>query len=554
MRLQKTTVANYNATVRRAATLLTILILAACARETPAPPPPAPATVAPEPVADGGRLARRLEARVQTLNYVLQTTEDERQVLALLYDPLIALDINLQPVPATVARWEILDEGKTFLLHLDPKATFSDGKPVRASDVIFTIGRILDEESVVFGASFADLDREATKAIDDKTVRVVFKEARPGRIHAFAIAPMPEHVYGVGDFAKNTQAIGNGPYVLRRRNRDGSLLLERRDDYWRDKPKISSVLFRPISDGAVAWRAMQRGDVDVMRVDNDLWARVREDAAVNAQVVFHDVWQLAYNAVVWNLEQPALTDVRIRRALAMSFDRETMIRTLHHGQARPVSGPFTPDQWAANPSVEPIAFNPEAAAALFASAGWTDGDGDGIREREGKPFELELLIVAGSRTSLAQAQVYQETLRGVGVTLDIVPLDESAFYDRVMKRNFEAAFLSWVNDIDPDPYALFHSSQSPPEGWNVAGYDNEEADQLMDEARRELDPARRSDLLHNLHEILARDQPYLWTVQVAEKWAVNRRVQNVHVAKALGLFLWQPDSRAWWLKSEPSAP
>ena len=82
---------------------------------------------------------------------------------------------------------------------------------------------------------------------------------------------------------------------------------------------------------------------------------------------------------------------------------------------------------------------------------------------------------------------------------------------------------------------------------NVTGYANAEADQLMDEAVRELDPARRIDLYHQLHDVLARDQPYLWTVQVAAKWAVNRRVKNVQVAKNYGLFHWYPGSHAWWI-------
>jgi peptide/nickel transport system substrate-binding protein len=82
----------------------------------------------------------------------------------------------------------------------------------------------------------------------------------------------------------------------------------------------------------------------------------------------------------------------------------------------------------------------------------------------------------------------------------------------------------------------------------VVGYRNEEADQLMEEARSELDPARRLDLFHQLHEVLARDQPYLWIMQVAEKWAVNKRVKNVEVARGLGLYHWYPGPHAWWVK------
>jgi peptide/nickel transport system substrate-binding protein len=243
-----------------------------------------------------------------------------------------------------------------------------------------------------------------------------------------------------------------------------------------------------------------------------------------------------------------LQDARVRRALAMSFDRQTVIDQLYHGQARAVSGPFTPDQRENNPEAAPIEFNPTAAAALLASAGWTDSNADGVLDREGKAFELTLLIISGNTVSRDQAQVFQNALARIGVKLEIKALDEAAFFDLVLQRNYQSAFVSWVNEPDPDPSDLFHSKQLAPNGMNVTGYANEEADSLMDEAAAELDPATRVSLYHHLHDLLARDQPYLWTVQVAEKWAVNRRVQNVQVAKGFGLFHWYPDSRAWWLK------
>jgi peptide/nickel transport system substrate-binding protein len=536
----------YNSRVFRVLVSIALVLLVSCSRETPQPPS-APTAVKRERI-DGGRLVRRLETDVRTLNYLLQTTEDERQVLALLYDPLIEVDQNLSPVPGIAAKWEVLDGGKAYVFHLDPRATFSDGQPVRAGDVVFTLTKILDADSLQFESYFADLDREQTKALDERTVRIAFKEARAGRLLSFNIGVMPEHVYGKEDFAKTTKVVGSGPYVLKQRLRDRSILLERRADYWRGAPSIASILFRPIKDDAVAWNAIRKGDVDVTRVNNDTWARVKNDPAVTNAVAFHDVYKLAWSGIAWNLSDPLLADIRVRRALAMAFDVRTVIDELYHGQARPVTGPFTPDSWASNPEIPAIEFNPSAATALLGSAGWRDTDSDGVLDREGKPFELALLIAAGSDASREHAQVFQESLKRIGVALEITPLDEAAFYDLVFKRNFQAAYLSWVNDPDPDPFGLFHSSQIAPDGMNVGGYSSSEADAIIDEARTELDHARRAYLYHQLHELLARDQPYLWTVQVGEKWAVRQRVRNVHVGRGVGLFLWYPDSRAWFLR------
>jgi peptide/nickel transport system substrate-binding protein len=523
---------------------LTLLLLAGCSREVRQAE--APATASGEP-RDGGRVVRRLESTVSTLNYVLQATEDERQVLSLIYDPLIAFDRELNHVPAIAAKWDVQDRGRTYVLHLDPRATFSDGVPVRATDVVFTLHKILDEESVQFGSWFEGLERENTVAVDDRTVRVVFREARVSQLSAFNIGVMPEHIYAAENFAKTTKVVGSGPYVLKRRERDRSILLERNPNYWREKPHIQEVLFRPVPDDAVAWKALQRGDLDVGRVNNDLWFSVRDEPAVKSKIDFLDIHHFSYNAIVWNLSDPMLDDARVRRALAMSFDRQTVIENLYRGQARPVTGPFTPDQSAANPAIVPIEFNLPAAAALLGSAGWNDADKDGVRERDGKRFQLTLLVPAGNKASAEQSQVFQEALSRIGVALEITPLDNAAFFDRVMKRNFQAAFLAWVNEPEPDPYPLFHSSQTPPNGLNVVGYANKEADALMEQARTETDSAYRTSLRHNLHEILARDQPYLWTVQVGTKWAVNRRIRNVESAKGLGLFHWQPGPTQWWV-------
>jgi peptide/nickel transport system substrate-binding protein len=535
--------------MRRVAFLL-VLLLAACVKETPQPPPAPPKKLA-ATSQDGGRLVRRLEGNVKSLNYLLQETEDERQVLSLMHDPLVDLDQNLAPVPGIATRWEVLDGGKTYVLRLDPRANFSDGTPVRASDVVFTLNKIFDAQSPQFASWFEGLDRAQTKAVDERTVRVVFDEPHAGRVYSFNLGVLPEHVYAKEkNFATTTKLVGTGPYVLKRRERDGGILLERRDDYWREKPAIATVLFRPIPDNAVAWRAMQRGDIDVSRIDNDTWVRVKDDPAVKQQIVFHDVWQLGYNCIVWNVDDPLLADARVRRALAMSFDRQTIIDQLFHGQARAVTGPFTPDQRENNPDATAIDFNPAAASGLLASAGWRDTNADGVLDRDGKKFMLTLLLMSGSAPSLGQGQVFQGALRKIGVQLEIKTLDDAAFYELVLNRKYQAAFLSWINEPDPDPSDLFHSKNLAPNGMNVTGYKNDEADQLMDAAARELDPAARVALYHQLHDVLARDQPYLWAMQVAEKWAVNRRVQNVRVAKGYGLFHWYPDSRAWWLQTK----
>ncbi len=518
-------------------------------REKPAPAPATTATQAVErgPI-PGGRLIRRLESDVNTLNYIMQSTDDERQVLEYLYDPMIGFDANLEPIPGTIAKWEIEDGGKAYVLHVDPRAKFSDGAPVTAEDVIFTLEKIVDENSVQFATWFDNLDRTQTKAIDEKTARIVFKEPRVTQLVSFNIGVLPKHVYGKGNFQKITAVIGNGPYVLDRREAGKTIALKRNENYWREKPYIDSVIFRVIGDDNLAWTALKHGDVHVTRVNNDTW--FREKDAVKDRIEFHNVYLLVYNCFPWNLKDPLFQDASVRRALAMAFDRQTIIDRLYHGQARAVTGPFLPDSWANNPDVAPIEYNPEGAAALLRAAKWIDSDNDGILDRDGKKFQFTTLIPAGSKPSVDQTQIYQDALRKIGVQMEIATLDGAAFFDRLVKGNYQSAMMAWTADPDPDPYSLFHSSQMPPAGLNIVHYANPEADQLLVRGRTTFDRARRADMYHQLHDIIAADQPYLFTMQVAMKYAVDKRVKDVKVAKGVGLFLWRPGPYAWWLAKE----
>jgi peptide/nickel transport system substrate-binding protein len=530
-----------------------LVALGACRREKPVDPPPVPTTTTTTPVVDntpraGGRLVRRLEADVNTLNPLLQSTEDERQVLQYLFDPMIDFNQDLEPIGGTIARWEILDGGKTYVLHIDPRATFSDGQPVTAADVIFTLDTIVGSNATQFASWFDSLDREKTKAVDERTVRIGFKEALVPQLLAFNIPVIPKHVYSKGKFDRVRAVVGNGPYVLDRRETGKSIFLKRNDRYWREKPLIDTVVFRVIEDDTVAWNALKRGDVHVSRLNNDAWFRVKDDPAVQERVAFVESYELMYNCLPWNLDDPLFQDVRVRRALAMAYDIDSVVQKLYHGNARRLSGPFLPDSWANNPNVHPIEHNPQGAAALLSSAGWVDSDKDGVLDRAGEKFAFTLLITQGSATSSAQAQIYQDALKALGVQMTIATVDGAAFFDRLLQRDFQAAMVAWTVDPDPNPYSLFHSTQLPPGGLNIVHYASEEADRLLERGRAEFDRSRRADIYHQLHELIAADQPYLFMIQVGLKWGVDKRIQNVKTARGVGLFLWNPGPFAWWMK------
>jgi len=531
---------------------LSLFLVAGCSKEQPLPQQPVIEDDS-TPV-DGGTVIRRLQADINTLNPLLIASKYDHYIAAYLFTPLLQLDANLLPTTAgsLTDKYEVSPDGKLYTFHLNPKATFSDGTPVHASDAVFSLKKIVDpkSESAEFAGWFEKLDAAGTKAVDDHTLVVAFTEARAPQLVSFnGVRVIPEHVYAKGDFksAFGMSAVGSGPYRLVRRIPGKEILLERRSDYWGVPPHIQNVLFKIIGDDNTAWNALKRGDIDETIIGSDTWLNESRRPELQKTINFRRFYTLNYNYIGWSEHDPLLADKRVRRALAMCVDMQSVIDGLYHGTARAMNGPFTPDQWSYNPEVPVIQFNPEGARQILNSMGWQDTDGDGILDKDHKPFAVEIIIAGGSPTSVAFTQLYQAELKKVGIDLKISPLDGGAFIQRLVSGNFQAAYASWDLDPDPDPNAIYHSSQFPPGGQNFVFYKNPAADALIDQGRHELDHTKRVAIYRQLHALLADDQPYTWTVQVSLKWALTKRIKNAKESKGWGFFFWYPGELDWWI-------
>jgi len=530
--------------------LAVFLLVVACRNERPLPPvSPGPDQNTPQ---DGGTVVRRLDLDVTTLNPVMAQNDDDRRVAFYLFTPMVHLDIDLEPIPGLAQKWEISSDGKQYTFHLNPTATFSDGSPVRASDVLFTLKKIVDPttEAPQIAGGFENLDLKNTRVVDDHTIIVAFREAlAPQLTHFNDLLVLPEHVYAQGDFKTDfiSRAVGSGPYRLVRRLPGQDILLERRPEYWGPHPYLQRVLFKVITDDVTAWAAMKRGEIDETMIPTDAWLAESGRTELQKFIDFRRFYTLNYNYIPWYTRDPILSEKRVRRALAMCIDLKSIIENLYHGTARAMNGPFTPDQWAYNPEVPVIQYNPQEALRILHSLGWLDTDKDGLLDKNGKPFKIEMIVISGSLASTQFAPLFQAELKKIGVQLDIVPMESGAFISRVLAGNYQCAFLNWKLDADPDPFNLFHSSQFPPRGQNLVFYSNPEADRMIDEGRREFDQTKRKAIYRQLHALLADDQPYTWTVQVSSKWAVNKRVHDAKESKGWGLFNWYPGELGWWI-------
>ncbi|MGH9441395.1 MAG: ABC transporter substrate-binding protein [Thermoanaerobaculia bacterium] len=529
-------------------------ILAGCGGEKRAARPPEPVRIgfldetAGSP-RDGGTLYRRLEGEPVTLNPILQTSDYEEFVLAGVSRNLIDFDKAMKPLGGLCDRWEISPDQRVVTLHLRQEAVWQDGSPVTSKDAIFTIEKVADpkSEALFFSPNFDSFQK--AEALDDRSFRVTFTQPYAYRLYAFNLPLLPAAIYAKQDLLKapeNRAPVSNGPYRFVRWRTSESIELSRNERYWGPRPHFDRVLFRIVPDQAQALRALERGDLDEMRVSTDQWKQARADPRFLARCRLVLFFDLSYFYVGYNNRSPLFSDAATRRALTMLLDRGSLVRDLFFGTARIISGPWAADSPAYDPSVAPYPFDPARAKEILASAGWKSSGPDHVLERGGKRFEFDLLYGSGSQSAQQVAEVFRDALGRAGIVCRPRAVEWAAFAKKMDAGDFDAVASSYsASDPNPDLFANWHSSQAPPNGLNNLSYSDPEADRLILAARLELDDAKRIAIDHRLHRILHDDEPATFALQSAQKYAISRRIGGL-VTTPLGLFKFWPDSVGWW--------
>jgi peptide/nickel transport system substrate-binding protein len=361
--------------------------------------------------------------------------------------------------------------------------------------------------------------------------------------------PIPEHIYGVGDFLThpaNRKPVGCGPFVLDEWRSGQYISLKRYDDYHGKKAYLDRIIFKIVEDDAVALNMLKTGELDEMRATQIQWEKQTVSPEFEARYNKYAYYYPQYNFITWNCRRPWFSDRRVRLAMTLLFDRESINNKIYSGFARLVSGPFYINSWAYDKTIKPHPFDPEGAQRLLDQAGWRDSDRDGVRDKNGKKFEFELMIAGGSNTAAQFAQLLQEECGKAGVRVNIRQTEGSTFFDRIDKGDFDAATLGWRLDLDPDVFDTFHSSRTPPKGLNHGFYANPTVDSLLVAGRAEFAQEKRAEIYHRVHRILHEEQPYTFVNAVPEKRPIARKIHGVKMAP-MGPYDYWPGANYWWV-------
>ncbi len=503
--------------------LLSFLLFVACHMDRP----PAPDT-----------LRVVINAEPDTLNPITATDAYSSRILDYVNDTLIERDRDtLQYKPKLAESWEVSADHLRYVFHLRPHVTWHDGVPFSADDVVFSFQKITDPKVEAPSLRVYYSDVAKVEKIDDLTVVFFYKKPYFMGLSVCGTIPLvPKHLFKEGDdFNVNSigrHPVGLGPYRFVEWKTNKKIVLERYDHYWGEKPEIKTMEFRIVTDDAVAFQVLKKGDLDFTGIRPIQWMRQTQSEKFNSLFGKYKYLLPGYSYIGWNMKSPFFADKRVRQAMTFLIDRQKLLEKINFGLGQVIESPFFINSLQYNRSLQPHVLDVEQSRKLFAEAGWIDSDRDGWLDKDGKKFSFVFLYPSGSKFSERVAPILKEDLKKMGIDMNIERMEWAAFLDRIDRRNFDATALGWSTGFEDDPYQVWHSSQAKEaHGSNFVSFENKEADRLMEEARSEFDEAKRKILYDRLQAIIYEEQPYTFLFSSDSLVVVSRRFENVEVHK-----------------------
>jgi peptide/nickel transport system substrate-binding protein len=496
----------------RGSLVLSAMLMAACAAALPARAQPA-------------QLSVDLAADAATLDPQVQWDTDSYSVYRNIFDNLVTRDMSGKIVPQVATAWHYAGD-TTLVFDLRHDITFQDGSKLTPEDVAFSVQRIIDP--AFKSPQLSQFDQIASAEVTGPSqVTLHTKTPYPALLAQLVkLSIIPEaYVQKVGDQAFNEHPIGSGPYKLRSWQRGVQITLDAMPGYWRGQPPFASVVFRAVPDVPTRVADLRAGRADIVRgLSPDDAEALKSERGI--QVLSVPTERVAYLSI-----NPALgvtRDVRVRQAIALAIDRETLITALQQGYAKPVNEVLTPPDFGYAADIKPWPYDPDQARALIKQAG-----------------------AVGATVTFLTSPVYdrrlneavQQMLQDVGLKVSIEVVDQPTYLKRRQGPADQAGTLSqgrWscaCQDADGVIFPLFRSRSI----WSK--YSNPAFDKLVDAARSTLDEPTRLADYHQALEILREDVPGIGLFQDVALYGAAKALKWTPTANEAFFVMdmkWQP--------------
>ena len=438
------------------------------------------------------------------------------------------------------------EHNPVIIFHLRKGVKFHDGQEFDAGDVQFTYEAIMNPRNLSPRVS----DYEPVKRleqVDKYTVKVIYKRLYSPAFGTWSMGMLPEHLlntealkreaeskgadpakFTLKDSEFNRRPVGTGAFVFREWKSDQYILLDRNETYWEGAPNYKSYTYRIVPDPLTQEMEFYGGAIDSYGAEPHQVERLKQDTKYQN---FSGL-SFGYTYIGYNMRRELFQDKRVRKALGMAVDTDKIIRYVMYNEAERMTGPFVKQTDYYDKGIQPLPYDPEGALRLLNEAGWKKNS-EGRLEKDGKRFAFTLITNSGNDLRKSVLTIAQDSWKKIGIDVKTDLVEWSVFIGKhVNTANFDALILGWSMGIDPDLYQIWHSSQSNENQLNFVGFKNKEADDLIVRIRQEYDYSKQVEYCHQLHRIIADEQPYTflyvgkWTAVLDKKIVILERTPS----------------------------
>jgi peptide/nickel transport system substrate-binding protein len=560
----------------RAVTLLLFGLFCAGCQKRSATPASSLASLASSP--SGGTIVTSVRAEPRSLNRYVTRDLASTVVAYLSHGALVRVNRSTQQLePELAVRWDLLPDGLTYRLDLRRDVRFSDGEPFSSADVVFSFRALYDTRGSILLADSVYVSGQplVVAAVDPLTVTIRFPAPfGPGLRLIEGIPILPRHrleaAYNEGKFASAwglttppSEIAGLGPFVLRQYEPGQRLTFDRNPRYWRRAadgralPAADHLVLEIVPNQETEQLRMTAGDLDFTQSEirpSDYAQQRRAEA--QGRLTLTDLGPGIDGDLLWFNLTPArrhdkrsgwLQHVDFRRAVSRAVDRDVFVNTVYLGAATPAHGVVSPGNRDWYAEVPAPGYDPAAARALLGSLGLRHREGDDMLEdAAGAPARFSLLTQKGNTSLERGAAVIRDSLRQVGIQVDVVEFEVGALIQRFSSGNYDAVYFRLLTtDTDPSLNPDFWLSSGAAHVWNPAQPApatrwEREIDRLMDDISTSSDRARRIRLFGEVQRIIGREVPVLCFAFPRLWFGMSTRISQATPAAFRPPLLWNP--------------
>lgn len=449
----------------------------------------------------------------------------------MLFETLINIGKNGYE-PALAESWNISSDGRIYTFNIRKGVKFSDGTICDAKAIKQNFDAILDNKSRHTWLEMMKL-LDSIEVLDDYVLQIKLKEAYYPMLTELAVTrpfAMISPKVMKDETTKNgvLAYIGTGPYILKELITDEVAIFEANENYWGDIPKIKKVIVKVIPDNQTRILALEKGEIDLIFGKNMLDADAINKYKNNEKFKVLLSEPTSTRQIVINTNNETLKDINVRYALQHATNRETISKGIFYGLEAPAETLYAKTVPYANIDLKPFEFNIEKSEVLLDKAGWLKTN-SGIREKNGKKLELELLYNSDSVTEKVIAEYLQSEYKKIGVIININGEEEQSYRDKMKSGNFDMVFnISW--GLPYDPQSSLSAMRQPVYGDYVAQlglHNKKEIDEAIDKILVSTDEIERQNLYKFVLESLHDDAVYIPITYECNKALFINNLKNV---------------------------